>query len=118
MRLAFVASLVVIGALSGADALRVLQTTAVIAAALVAIATAAKMPWISRPGRWLWRRLVAEPVAAWFHRVLDAWADRAITPRLDALEAQFQRNGGSSAKDRLEAIANAVGADPAPDQEP
>lgn len=114
MRAALVASLVLLGALSGADALQILQTTAIIAAAVVAIATAAKLPIVSKPGRWLWRRLVAEPLAAWFHAVLDAWAERSVNPRLTWLEDQFRNNGGSTLRDRVDTIGDAVGADPPP----
>lgn len=113
-RAAFLGSLVVVGLLSGEDALQILQTTAVVAAALVAIVAAARLPMISRPGRWIWRRLIAEPFATWVHALLDAWAEKRIDPRLDALEAQFRNNGGSTLRDRVDATAAAVGADPAP----
>ena len=114
MRSTLVCALLALGLLSGHDALAILQTTAIIAAALVAIVAAANLPMISRPGRWLWRRLVAEPFATWTHGVLDAWADRSVNPRLDALEAQFRNNGGSTLRDRVDATAEAVGAAPAP----
>ena len=117
-RTVFVGSLVVLGLLSGHDALRILQTTAMVAVALCAIVAATKLPMISKPGRWLWRRLVAEPIAAWFHGVLDAWADRTINGRLDWLEGQFRNTGGSTMRDRVDKVASAVGADPAPAPDP
>lgn len=103
------------------DAQGIVIGIGVTSASLTAIAAAARLPWISRPGRWLWRRLIVEPFATWVRHQLDSWADDRIKPelepikeRLDNLEAQHRRNGGRSTRDRLEAIAEATGATPAP----
>ncbi len=115
----------VAGWVSREDAQGIVIAIGVMSASLTAIAAAARLPWISRPGRWLWRRLIAEPFGAWVRHQLDAWADDRIKPelepireRLDNLEAQHRRNGGRSTRDRLEAIATAVEAEPAPPDDP
>lgn len=120
------------GAISAADAERLVLTLGAIAAALVAIAAGVKVLSTLPPVRWVWRvfvvrgwrSLVAEPMAAWIARVLDGWAShedgpvQAITRRLDALEAQNIQNDGSTNRDRLNAIAGAVGAPPDPVDHP
>jgi hypothetical protein len=108
---------VVLGWVSEADAMAVVIACGVLAAALTAMASAVRLPIISRPGRWLWRRLVSEPAAAFLYRVLNGWADQegGVFDRLANLERQHHRNGGSSTRDRIEKIAERVGADPPPD---
>lgn len=110
------------GAISAVDAERLVLTVGAIGAAIVAIGAAIRVLAALPPVRWLWRvvvargwqKLVAEPLADWFEHVLDRWAATRIDPRLDALEAQHERNGGCSTRDRIEAIAEATGARPEP----
>lgn len=96
-----------------------------VAAALVAIAAALKVPFVSAPLRfvdrgisWVFRRLIGEPLAAaatkWFHGAMDAWAAEKLEPRFKAIEGEFRNNGGSTMRDRVDATARAVGAPPAP----
>ncbi len=69
---------------------------AAVAAAPVALAAASRVPVIRRPGQWLWRRLVAEPVTVWAHRTLD---ESPLGRRLEAVEHEVRTNDGSSLRD-------------------
>ena len=109
-----------LGVISVDDAKGLLIGAGATAAALVAITAMLRLPIVKRPALWLWRQLVGEPVAQWFHGMLDAWAtDSGLLPRIERIEAQFDNNGGGSARDRLDAIGRAVGApDPPPRARP
>lgn len=67
----------------------VLRDLGIAAGALVAIVAHGKLPVISRPGKYVWRRLVAEPVEAWvqtFGRSLVAEALEPVYRRLDSID--------------------------------
>lgn len=106
----------IFGWISQQDASALVIAIGLLAASLTAVVTAVRLPIISKPGRWIWRRLIGEPVTAWVNRTLDAWSERpdGVVQRLDRLEAQHHRNGGSSTRDRIEAIAQTVRAPPPP----
>lgn len=104
-----------------------LTDIAITAGALVAIATAARLPIINRPGKWLWKRNVAGPIGGWIHQILTAHTapiterlDRGdarmgdIEARLTAIEHEMHPNSGRSMRDRIDATADAVGAEPPP----
>lgn len=90
-------------------------------AILVGIVAAARTPVISRPGRAVWRRLVAEPVGEWFDTLLHRHTsviredvhgiDRRlenVETRVWSLQQEFRTNGGSSAKDQWDRLEHAV----------
>lgn len=109
--LAYIISTATAGLISIDDAKSLLIGLGVTAAAIVSITALLRLSFVKRPILWLWRRLVGEPVARWFHGLLDAWAtDSGLLPRIERIEGQFAKNGGSSARDRLDAIGRAVGA--------
>lgn len=70
------------------------------AAAVVALAGAVALMARSRPWRWLWRRLVADPVTTWFR----AEVERAVEGCMAPLHEQMRPNGGTSLRDRVDAI--------------
>ena len=100
------------------DVLAVLIGLGAGAAALVAITTALRLVGSWRPVRWLGHTFIGDPIGGavrgLVRATLDDWAAERIDPRLTALEAQYRPNGGNSARDRLEAIAETVGAPPPP----
>ncbi|MBK6857999.1 MAG: hypothetical protein IPG97_16005 [Microthrixaceae bacterium] len=69
-----------------------------VAGALVTIAAAAKLPLISRPIRWLWAHLVADPLATWIDTVLDPHT-APLHDRLERVEHEVRTNDGSSLRD-------------------
>lgn len=92
-----------------------------IAAALTAVIVLLRQPIIYRPVLWLGRTLVADPLTKVMHRALDEWAAKVWEPRIEAIEskvdqvrAQFENNGGSTMRDRVDRISEKVGADPPP----
>lgn len=70
------------------------QTTAlvigVLAGSAAGIGVLINSPFVGRPLKWLWRRLIAEPVG----ESLSRWFDRQLT----------HRNGGSSLMDKIDNI--------------
>lgn len=76
---------------------RVLQDVGAAAAALTATLLFVGLVWRSRPMRWVWRRLVAEPFASWFR----AQIAHEIEPRIAEVRAELRPNGGSSFRDEM-----------------
>lgn len=107
--------------ISGQDARNVLLAAGAIAAALTAMLVLLRQPVVFGPIRWLGRTLIADPLTRVIHRALDEWATRVWGPRIDAIEekvdqvrAQFDNNGGSTMRDRVDRISEKVGAEPPP----
>lgn len=94
--------------ISQADAKALVIGAGVIAAAITAVIVLARTVLGSRPMRYVGRALIVAPLL----HALNEWAASpgGIYDRLGALEAQHHRNGGSTTRDRVEAIADAVGA--------
>lgn len=85
--------------------------------ALLTAAAAAKAPVVRRPVRWLWRRLVSEPLGGWVHGLFDralaedrARAVRAderadeMHDRLKVVEHEVLTNDGESLRDVAERV--------------
>lgn len=85
--------------------------------ALLTAAAAAKAPVVRRPVRWLWRRLVSEPLGGWVHGLFDralaedrARALRAderadeMHDRLKVVEHEVLTNDGESLRDVAERV--------------
>lgn len=70
-----------------------LTTWALVLGSVAGILTAVKVITGSGPARWLWRRLIIDPV----HEALSSVVRAEIRPYLDELKP----NGGSSMNDRL-----------------
>lgn len=107
--------------ISQRDAQAVIIGAGVIAASLAAIIALFKQPVVARPLRWLGRVLISDPMTTVIHQALDEWASRVWDPRIAAIEskvdevrAQFDNNGGSTMRDRVDAVASATGAPSAP----
>lgn len=119
-----VVGVVLVAAVSREDAAAAVIGIGAVAVALVAIATAVKVFSGYRWIRWLGRTFIGDPIGGAVRRLvrstLDDWAadDGGVYDRLEKLEAQHRRNGGSSTLDRIEAIAEVVGAKPPPDEPP
>lgn len=93
------------------------DTSAVIVAmgtAVVSVSTAAKVPFISRPIRYVGRKLFAEPLEAVFDRWLDKHVEALVTEihattekveefdgRLESIEHEVLPNNGSSLRDAV-----------------
>lgn len=104
-----------------AEDFRALATNVVAVAALIgAISAIWRAPYISRPLKWIAANLISVPLTRFFHSVLDSWAAtpdgpvKKIDQRLSEVEYQLRPNGGSSLRDRVDATARCVGADPPP----
>lgn len=85
---------------------------AAVCGALVTIVAAAKLPLVQRPVLWVWRRLVAEPLAAWIDGLLHQHT-QPLHDRLAVVEHEVIRNDGSSlrdAADRTEAQVHRISA--------
>lgn len=110
--------------ISQQDASAVVIGFGVFCAAVTAVIVLFRQPVISGPLRWLGRVLLADPMAKVVHQALDEWAHTEGGPvdkidrRLASLEEQNVRNGGSTNRDRLNAIGVAVGAEPDPVDHP
>lgn len=79
------------------DALRATGTIVIgIAAFVAAIGVLVRAPFVRRPVLWLWRRIVAEPLGAWFAHLIDA----RITAKL------LEPNGGKSLSDIATEVAH------------
>lgn len=73
------------------------------AAAFVAIVAALGFVIRSRPTKWLWRRVVAEPITNWQR----AQFEHVTEPALAEIRQQLRPNGGSSLRDRIDQVADA-----------
>lgn len=87
----------------------------VVAGIVAALSAAAKVPVIGRPIHFVWRQLVAAPLAAWFGRVIV----ETMRPEVDRLHGriddlrdtlapmaqEMKPNGGKSMKDQVCRIA-------------
>lgn len=121
----------IIAWVSQQDAKALVIGCGVLAASLAAIIALFRQPVVTRPVRWfggklgiIGRVLIGDPLANVVHRALDEWARAEDGPvdkidrRLASLEEQNVRNGGSTNRDRLNAIGRAVGAEPDPVDHP
>lgn len=70
----------------------------VVAAMLVGVGAVAKLPWVNRPGAWLWRHLIAEPFAGWLDGVIAPHIE-PLCQRLEGVEHEVRTNDGSSLRD-------------------
>jgi len=109
--------------ISSADLRSLVIGAGVIAASQAAIIALFRQPAVSRPLRWLGRVLIADPMTKVMHQALDEWAAKVWEPRIEQIETkvdevrdQFRNNGGSTMRDRVDAVAEATGANPAPDR--
>jgi hypothetical protein len=106
--------------ISRQDAQAAVIGAGVLAASFAAIIALLRQPVINRPLRWFGRVVIADPLTKVVRQALDDWAHTTggpvdkIDKRLASLEEQNVRNGGSTNRDRLNAIGRAVGADPDP----
>ncbi len=72
------------------------------AAAFVAIVAALGFVIRSRPSKWLWRRVVVEPITNWQR---DQFA-HVTEPALAEIRQQLRPNGGTSLRDRIDLLAD------------
>lgn len=79
------------------------------AAAVGAIIVALSLVAKSRPCRWVWAKLVAQPLSGW----LRAEITHVVEPMVAEVRAELKPNGGSSLRDRVDRIERIVsGGDP------
>lgn len=107
--------------ISRQDAQSALIGAGIIAASLAAIIALFRQPVVSRPLRWFGRVVIADPLTKVMHQALDEWAAKVWEPRISGIEEkvdevrdQFRNNGGSTMRDRVDAVAEVTGACPAP----
>ena len=103
--------------LSRQDAQSALIGAGIIAASQAAIIALFRQPVVSRPLRWFGRVVIADPLTKVMHQALDEWAAKVWEPRIQGIEEkvdevrdQFRNNGGSTMRDRVDAVAEATGA--------
>ena len=94
---------------------RVLQDVGAGAAALTATLLFVGLVWRSRPMRWVWRRLIADPFAGWLHSVAKRAATEAVAEETSQLKqdvaevkAEVTYNHGTSLKDAVRRIEQTV----------
>lgn len=82
---------------------------AAVAGIIGSLGVIAKSPF-GPPVRWVWRKLVAEPVANWFRTLVHSEVVPVVTV---AVEEQFKKlaqpNGGSSLRDLANALSRIEG---------
>ena len=78
----------------------VLTTWAVVLGSLAAIVTAVKVITGSGPVRWLWTRLIHEPIEDRLRRVVQT----EVRPMLEEALTELKPNGGSSLHDAVRRI--------------
>lgn len=107
--------------ISQRDASAVIIGAGVLAASNAAIIALFRQPVVSRPLRWFGRVVIADPLTKVMHQALDEWAAKVWEPRIHGIEVkvdevrdQFRNNGGSTMRDRVDAVAVATGAECAP----
>jgi hypothetical protein len=96
--------------ISADDARQLVITLGTIGGALVATAAALRLPVISRPIRWVWRRLVGEPVGHWFRALIR----EEVTTVLRPVMHELLPNSGSSLRDRVNVLVDDAGGPPDP----
>ena len=73
--------------------------------ALLTIAAATKLPFVSKPLRWLWRELVSDPLRHWLGALIEEHftPDRArmvlMEQKLAVVEHEVRTNDGQSLRD-------------------
>lgn len=67
------------------------------AGALTALVLFVGLVWRSRPARWLWRTLVAEPFSEWTR----AQVTHVVEPMVAEVRQEVRPNGGSSFRDEV-----------------
>lgn len=76
-----------------------------------AILTAAAAVSRLRPIRWVWRRLVTEPMTAWLHATTAAAAEAVMAPLRDqvrAIDHEMHPNGGDGLRDQVDRCVERV----------
>ena len=63
------------------------------AAICTALSVLAKNRYIGRPLKWIWRRLVSDPLSTWFNTLLDH--------KLEPIRAELSFNSGATTKDAV-----------------
>lgn len=96
----------------------ILVDVGIAAGAVAAIISCAVLVARLRPVRWVWRTLVAYPLARWFREQVAHEFEPRVAPlheRLSAVENELRPNGGTSFRDRvlggLAKVEKAVGAE-------
>lgn len=80
------------------------DTSAVIgalAACLVAVHAAARLPFISVPVRWIGRTFFADPLDGWFDRSMERHLE-PIRAEMRELKNEVKPNGGTSLRDSVD----------------
>ncbi len=78
-----------------------------VAAALVSILTLAMLLSRSKPVRFVFRKLIGEPVSYWLRATIkEELGD--VCDRITRVELELRPNGGKSLRDRVEWIATKV----------
>lgn len=93
----------------------VLVDIGVVAGIVAALSAAAKVPVVGKPIHFVWRRLVSEPLAAWFTRLItDTMRPEVeklhgrindLRDTLAPMAQEMKPNGGKSMKDQVCRIA-------------
>ena len=81
---------------------------AALSGAVIAVASAAKVPVINRPIRWLVHTLVSDPLSKAHHRSLNDWAETGLRPAMARIEHEIQTNDGSSLRDVADRVESSV----------
>lgn len=83
------------------EILNIATAVAVLCGALVAVAAAARIPVVSRPIRWLGRTLIGDPIS---HAIGEALDRSTLGHRVERVESQLLRNGGTSVRDAIDRL--------------
>jgi len=81
-----------------------LQDVGIAAGSITAIITLAVLVARLKVTRWVWRRLVSEPLTAWHRAQVAHELEPRIAPlheRLSRIEEEFGPNGGKSFRDQV-----------------
>ena len=57
--------------------------------------------FVFRPVRWVFNRLVGEPVTAWVHETIGGIVDSRISPALQVIAEAYKPNGGPSLPEQI-----------------
>lgn len=79
----------------------ILADAASFAVALGAIGAFLGLVSRTRPARYVWRHLAAEPFGEWWDGRTEDAVLRVVEPRMAELRSELRPNGGSSLHDRL-----------------
>lgn len=82
------------------------DTSAVVgalAACLVAVHAASKVPFVSIPVRWVGRTFFANPVESWLDRLISRHLE-PVTEEIAKLKHEVMPNGGTSMRDAIDRL--------------